>query len=545
LRNFKKRRYIILGILLILFLINIAVIFNSGKNRVEFDSKEDLKLSGAYWVTTEVVSTESTGNSYEPPIVVDGDGNAHVVWHDYTNYNSSGTDADIFYKLWNATSSTWTTTEVVSTESTGDSGLPTIAVDGTGNVHVAWQDVTNYNSSGTDYDIFYKRWNTTSSTWTTTEVISTESTGISYEPTIAMDSIGNAHVAWHDYTNYNSSGVDPDIFYKLWDATSSTWTKTEVVSTESTGSSGLPTIAVDGTGNVHLVWQDNTNYNSSGTDYDIFYKRWTAASSTWTTTEVISTESTGDSYEPTISVDNIGNAHMAWHDFTNYNSSGTDPDIFYKRMNPFPEITIYSPDQNAFFGIVAPNFNIHVIISNLDTLWYTLDDGLNNITFSGLTGIVDQFEWDKILADSLTIRFYANDTFGFEGYAEVVIKKDLNPPQSSISHEGLTFTITADDGLGSGVSVIKYKINGSAWIDYTVPFGLDYGNYNITHQAIDVVGNVEAEGTLIISLKEPPIEEDSPGIPGYSPLIIMSAVLIAVAIFIISFQRKNQKYHKF
>jgi len=52
----------------------------------------------------------------------------------------------------------WTITEVVSTESTyGPSAGPTIAVDSSGNVHIAWMDSMNYGGSGIDLDIFYKK----------------------------------------------------------------------------------------------------------------------------------------------------------------------------------------------------------------------------------------------------------------------------------------------------------------------------------------------------------------------------------------------------
>jgi hypothetical protein len=139
----------------------------------------------------------------------------HITWQDYTDYGGSGTDTDIFYKHWNATTATWTTTEVVSTESSNSSYRgPTLAADGSGNVHITWGDDTNYGGSGTDIDIFYKYWNATTATWTTTEVVSTESTGDSEAPTIAADGSGNVHIAWHDYTDYGSSGTDRDIFYK-------------------------------------------------------------------------------------------------------------------------------------------------------------------------------------------------------------------------------------------------------------------------------------------------------------------------------------------
>ncbi|GAI66037.1 unnamed protein product, partial [marine sediment metagenome] len=195
-----------------------------------------------------------------------------------------------------------------------------------------------------------------------------------------------------------------------------------------------------------------------------------------------------------------------------------------------PEITIITPVQDNFFGVSPPSFEITIIEPNLNTTWYTLDNGAINKTFSGLTGTIDQTEWNKIVADIVTIKFYANDTFGFVSNAEVVIKKDLNAPQSSISREGLTFTIIAEDGLGSGVSVLRYKINGSTWIYYTSPFNLDYGNYNITYQAIDAVGNVEVENTLIIKLSEPDISEEP---PNWTIIIMTTAIIGGIGLVIV------------
>ncbi len=50
------------------------------------------------WTSTEVVSTESTGNSYDPSLGVGSDGTVHITWTDDTDYDGSGTDDDILYK---------------------------------------------------------------------------------------------------------------------------------------------------------------------------------------------------------------------------------------------------------------------------------------------------------------------------------------------------------------------------------------------------------------------------------------------------------------
>ena len=464
------------------------------------------------WAMTEVVSTESTGNSYFPTIAVDGAGSVHVAWQDLTNYGGSGTDYDIFYKRWNATSSTWTTTEVVSTESTAHSMDSTIAVDVAGNVHVTWEDLTNYGGSGTDYDIFYKRWNFISSTWTTTEVVSTESTSNSFSSTIAVDVAGNVHVAWEDLTNYGGSGADQDTFYKRWNTISSTWTTTEVISTESTSTSSYPMIMVDDAKNAHVVWHDQTDYGGSGTDADIFYKRWNATSSTWTTTEVVSTESTDASVSPTIAVDGAGNTHVAWEDAMNYDGSGTDWDIFYKRMNPLPEIIIYSPDQNTLFRSVAPNFIISVMISILDTMWYSLDDGLTNITFSSLTGTIDQDEWDKQDLGDITIQFYVNDTYGKEGYASVIVRKELFDYYTTWGginlDEGHSMVIDSSDNMyivgktasftvgGYDIFLVKYDSSGvQEWNRTWGETNNDEG-YGI---ALDSTGNIYVVGVNVVS----------------------------------------------
>ena len=469
--------------ILILFSSIFSILYLIGNyNSIDSYGIEDLQevnLKSNAWTPFEIISTESIGNSDAPSVAVDFLGNVHVVWFDWTDYNGSGTDADIFYKCWDNTTGTWTMAEVVSTESTANSLYPSIAVDNVRNVHVVWQDYTDYNSAGSDADIFYKQRNVTTASWEELEVIST-SPYHSTSPALAVDGIGQSHVVWEDgnpsnnkqiyYNRWNATmgtwmtiqSITPiswsnyypsitvdydghahvvwqhlgllepqDLSYRCWNATSgawsgyetivagnhpkdttivadnsgdihvawhsfethetlegehysikynrrsslnNTWSGTENISTESTDNVSkiaFPTIAVDWEGQVHMAWEDWTDYNGSGTDADIFYKRWNATTGMWTSTEVISQESTSNSSVPALAADDAGYIHLAWCDF---NGSGADKDIFYKKYS-MPQRLIPDP---PLLDPISPNPNIDGIIQ---LNWNAVGDAITYYLF--------------------------------------------------------------------------------------------------------------------------------------------------------------------
>jgi|GEM_PF-4332004 len=320
---------------------------NWGDDANEDRNTQKALVLGKGWSVTEVVSTESTGNCYTPSVVVDNENTVHIAWSDRSDYGGSGYDEDIYYKK-KPVNSSWTTTEVVSTESSDHSYNPSLAVDASGTLHLAWYDGTDYGGCGSDWDIFYKQ-KPSGGSWTTTEVVSTESTEYSAYPSLSVDAAGSVHITWFDETNYGGSGSDQDIFYKQ-KPSGGSWTTTEVVSTESTGLSWNPSLSVDSAGTIHVAWEDGTNYGGSGSDPDVFYKRKPSGGS-WTTTEVVSTESTGLSWNPSLSVDSAGTVHVAWADRTYYSGSGEDEDIFYKQKpsgGSWTTTEVVSTESTAF-----------------------------------------------------------------------------------------------------------------------------------------------------------------------------------------------------
>ncbi len=226
---------------------------------------------------------------------------------------------------------------------------------------------------------------------------------------------------------------------------------------------------------------------------------------------------------------------------------GSYDDMCLVKYNSAPKIKINTPIQNNYYSIIAPNFEISILDSELDTTWYTLDEGTTNIIFSGSIGNISQAEWDKKGEGLITINFHANDSIGLEGTSGVSVYKDITAPTSSISftpHKGTnivkkstSFNLTADDGQGSGVASIMYKINDGDWTNYSDPFDLsDFksGNHNISYYSIDKVGNMENINSQLVKIPGPGV------IPGYNLLLVISLICV-ISVVTIKYRNKSLK----
>ncbi len=277
------------------------------------------------WTDTEIVSSESTGSNQWPSIDIDSTGTIHVAWMDNSPYGGSGGDSDIFYK-YKTPDGFWSQTEVISSESISFSAKPCLRVDTNDVIHVAWYDYSNYDGSGSDGDIFYK-YKQPGGSWNVTEVVSTESSSTSLKPCLDIDSYGTVHIAWEDSSYLSGSGSDFDIFYKN-KPQGESWSTTELVSTESYDYSIHASLCVDVNNIVHVAWHDYSNYDGSGTDNDIFYK-YRSTNGLWTTTEVVSADSQSYSLYPILDDDPDGGIHIAWKEKI-FNGYPDDWDVLYK-----------------------------------------------------------------------------------------------------------------------------------------------------------------------------------------------------------------------
>jgi len=108
------------------------------------------------------------------------------------------------------------------------------------------------------------------------------------------------------------------------------------------------------------------------------------------------------------------------------------------------------PYQNQIFRDSTPSFDISINEGNLVEIWYTLDNGLVNIT-CGTSGQILQDYWNALRPGDYIFKIYANDTLGHLGFSEVNIQKKESV--ISVYNSAIISLITI-----IGIGVFAYKI---------------------------------------------------------------------------------------
>ncbi len=351
-------------------IIPISSITNSMINEnITEQSVNDKDLSSWWWEPLELLSAEFDSNNYYSSFAVDNNNNLYFVTCSLEDILSAGTDLDVFYKKFDYGTKSWSDLELISTDSVSNSDAPVIAVDSTGTVHIAWFESGDILGSGLDRDIYYRQ--KTSSGWGSIELVSLESDSTSSYLSIVADSNGVAHVVWEDYADYLIVDGDQDIFYKHRSA-AGIWSAAEIVTDLSTQSTYAPDIQLDSQENIIIAWNDLTNIFGSGVDGDVFYRKLDKDFITWSPLKLISSESDGSSNVPKISKCVEGMIHIVWHDSSDYDGAGTDADIFYKSYDS--KVDSWSITEVVSTESTSTSFRMNIEFDGTDYVYVIWED---------------------------------------------------------------------------------------------------------------------------------------------------------------------------
>jgi len=224
---------------------------------------------------TEPLNISNTGDdSRTPAMAVDGSGVVHVVWEEGDRiYHSYGSGQN------------WSPPSRVAT---GE--RPAIAIDGQNRPHVVFA-----NEIGGNFEIYYVRWE--GSAWSLPRNVSSTS-GVSSNPDIAIADDGTIHVVWAD----NTPGYS--VIYHAKSTNGTLWSNFPIPS----ANGGVPAIAIGDDGIVHVSWQ---NLDEEFNCYDIYHSQWDG--SAWSLPENIS-DSLNDSTIADMAVAGDNTVHLVWEE---------------------------------------------------------------------------------------------------------------------------------------------------------------------------------------------------------------------------------------
>ncbi len=348
----------------------------------------------------------STGNDEETPtVVVDADGNAHIVW-------ASLAGTFLFYKMVDMDGNVLideTNLNPCALAETYHVRRPSVELDPSGGLHIVFHGFSLYTDLGaTEYalstdlqasEVIYTKVDPyaylAGGASDINDLIVIEETILSTEddvksraPNAALDpSNSRLHVVWYDGPSLWDTPLPISINYLVLDLDGN------AITTEISLTSGLnlfvfwgePEIALDPDGNAHIVYcysilEEDWPYD----DREIFYTMVTVTDDTALTliddTEI--TEADGHaSVHPHLAVDSEGMVHVIWHDKRLYDAGTGEHEIFYSKLDPSLDdqdgssadplvISVISEDQvssdnnrtsNAKNGTIDEHDRIHVI----------------------------------------------------------------------------------------------------------------------------------------------------------------------------------------
>lgn len=194
------------------------------------------------WGPTQVFPQ---GKGYMPDLAIDARGTAHLVWHTRWLGNST---------VWYSRNSNpkdpsgWTAAAAVKGATAFEWCYPKIACDDVGNAYVVWIDGTQGNM-----EVFFRKRNASTGLWEN-EINVSQTWGISDEPCIAVNTKnGHVFIAW---TEENDGKWD--IFMKSF---VTAWSGSSNISNNASRSI-MPSLAVNPSGGIHLVYADKASGNS-------------------------------------------------------------------------------------------------------------------------------------------------------------------------------------------------------------------------------------------------------------------------------------------
>ncbi len=302
---------------------------------------------GSGWGSPRLVETDSPGHANRPALAIDDSGRVVVVW---AYCNSACTTSALMATRF-VPGSGWETPSQISTG--GYDSNPDVGVDASGNAIAVWD-------CGGGCGIYGNRY-VPGTGWGSEFGIATQCSGCGdshFDPRVDVHPNGNATVVWKGaYQSGDTKRIEGRAY-----APSTGFAGVVDIDTSTSYDRGLPQVSVDAQGRAIAVW-----YQSNGTAYHIWANRYTAAAG-WGTAAIIDSVTEGDAYNPSVGIDDGGNATVVFHTYANgrYNVST----VRYDAASGWGNQSLLQADATGAVVAVEPSGNATALFHGNDaTRW--------------------------------------------------------------------------------------------------------------------------------------------------------------------------------
>ncbi len=261
------------------------------------------------------------------------------------------------------------TDERITENESGSHYQPSVAVDSNGTAHVAWKGGDN---------ILYSN----AKNWSMVTDITDDTSYEQYWPSLCTDEDGTVHVAWE---GRKATASNPNILY----ANSANWSEKVEVSGPINYDQHGTSIGMDGSGIVHIAWHGKTSANPGY--YNIRY----ANSANWTNTIEITDQNSNDNTYPSLAIGPDGTVHIAWYGMKSGDSSNHVRYANSKNWSAITEEIGSGGTQSSPSMKVANNGLVHVAYTGLKSMYMNIRYA-NNTNWTEEIKLTDQTDFDQM-----------------------------------------------------------------------------------------------------------------------------------------------------
>ncbi len=244
------------------------------------------------------------------------------------------------------------------------------------------------------------------------------------------NTISGIEISYCDYNNITGNTASGNTVYGIYIESSDNYTISGNTANDN-GDSGIYLVNCDYNDIIYNIFYNNTigiHIDSSNCDSNSIYQNFflengkhavdDGTDNTWNSTSI------GNYWDNWTSPDVSPNDGIVDDPYTYIGGSAGSIDYLPIAEDGAPVIVINSPDPGDVFSATAPSFDVNITDVYLVSMWYTLDGGLHNYTFTE-NGVINQTAWAALPEGSVTITFYAIDILGNEATEHVIVTKSL------------------------------------------------------------------------------------------------------------------------